>query len=495
MTENNKTGKVDLLAKYRAKMEEQLQGKAGPFLFRGQEDAVWPLQSSAAYRIRKSWGFSAEQPLPLIPTKTFLKYHENLLETVRKRGWGKGANGERLSDLALLAKLRHLGAAVFLLDFTSRLDVALWFACQGGTGTGAGNKKSKNGRIFIVENPQTGLGEVRSDEIGKLISYFFHPEARKTEDGEKAKPTRKNASKRPKTPDEKIQFWYWEPEILLDRMLSQESRFFFGPRDVPEGKYSSIVIEEQDKEGILEELRRQQNLRSESVFADIHGFAAANTRGAFWKDKFGKSELHGAVADFDEEVRLHPDLAAAWYSRGIAKQRAVAPNGAIDPDDAIADFDEAIRLQPDFKAAWSNRGKTKSRMAQGRISYHDGAIADLSEAIRLDPSDAAAWNDRGDAKEYKWYFCLDTADLDSAIADFDEAIRLQPDFAEAWCNRAKTKISKRDYDGAITDCDRAIHLDPHYALAWSHRILAKNHKGDHQGSHADFEEANRLLSD
>ena len=46
--------------------------------------------------------------------------------------------------------------------------------------------------------------------------------------------------------------------------------------------------------------------------------------------------------------------------------------------DAIADYDEAIRLKPDLATAYLNRGVAKQKQGQ-----YEAAAADCNEAIRL----------------------------------------------------------------------------------------------------------------
>ena len=49
---------------------------------------------------------------------------------------------------------------------------------------------------------------------------------------------------------------------------------------------------------------------------------------------------------------------------------------------AIKDYDEAIRLQPDLATAYNNRG-----IAYGNLGQQQRAIVDFNEAIRMAPSD------------------------------------------------------------------------------------------------------------
>ena len=96
---------------------------------------------------------------------------------------------------------------------------------------------------------------------------------------------------------------------------------------------------------------------------------------------------------------------------------------------AIADYDIAIRLNPDDAVAYVSRGAAKSDLGQ-----HLAAIADYDTAIRLKPDDANAYNNRGIAKgKLGQHF--------AAIADYDITIRLKPDYASSI-------LQSRNYEGS-----------------------------------------------
>ena len=98
--------------------------------------------------------------------------------------------------------------------------------------------------------------------------------------------------------------------------------------------------------------------------------------------------------------------AEAYNNRGLAKYELGDKKGAI------ADYNEAIRLNPNFAEAYNNRGLAKSDLGDKK-----GEIADYNEAIRLNPTFALAYNNRGVAKS-------ELGDKQGAIADFRESARL-----------------------------------------------------------------------
>jgi tetratricopeptide (TPR) repeat protein len=142
----------------------------------------------------------------------------------------------------------------------------------------------------------------------------------------------------------------------------------------------------------------------------------------------------GALQDFTEAIRLKPDDAVAFCSRGVARR-------AKDLDGALQDF-EAIRLKPDEAVAFNNRGN--ARRDKGDL---DGALQDYTEAIRLKPDHAHAFYNRGNARR-------DKGDLDGALQDYTEAIRLKPDPARTVAGLTV------DEDGGGTGTPRFIKWKP-----------------------------------
>lgn len=142
-------------------------------------------------------------------------------------------------------------------------------------------------------------------------------------------------------------------------------------------------------------------------------------------DSHKQADLAGALASYDEAVRVSPAEPTAFNNRGSARR------DAGDLEGAIADYNEAIRLRPDYAMAFNNRGVTRADLGD-----LDGAITDYTEAIRLRPNDAVAYNNRGTARH-------DKGDIDGALADYGEALRVKSDYPEALRNQRSTSQRNR----------------------------------------------------
>ena len=232
-------------------------------------------------------------------------------------------------------------------------------------------------------------------------------------------------------------------------------------------------------------------------------------------DKYDLGDYQGAIADYNQAIKIKPDFALAYINRGLAKSNLGDKQGAIadynqairinanwgniglytaysnrgsaksdlgDNQGAITDYNQAIQIKPDYATAYYNRGKTKSNLGD-----YQGAIADYNQAIKIKPDFADAYYNRGAAKD-------DLGDYQGAIADYNQAIQIKPDDADAYYGRGKAKSNLGDNQGAITDYNQAIQIKPDYADAYCGRGIAKSNLGDNQGAIADFNQAAQLFS-
>ena len=190
-----------------------------------------------------------------------------------------------------------------------------------------------------------------------------------------------------------------------------------------------------------------------------------------------RGEYDKAIKEFDEVIRLEPDVAWGYKNRGDAWA------GKKEHDRAINDYDEAIRLDPRLSAALISRGKAWSEKKE-----YGKAIKDFDEAVRLDPHHSIALTNRGK-------FWSDREEYDKAIKDFDDAVHRDPTDTFAFMLRGIVWLDKLEYDKAIKDFDEAIRLNPGVALGFSSRGLAWCAKQEFEKAVKDFDEAIRLAAE
>jgi tetratricopeptide (TPR) repeat protein len=182
-----------------------------------------------------------------------------------------------------------------------------------------------------------------------------------------------------------------------------------------------------------------------------------------------------ALQNADQAIRLRPDYAGAFFTRG----RVFNHKGQYDR--AIQDFDQAIKLSPSNAGPFIARGDAFSNKNQ-----YDRAIQDYDQAIKLNPNHPGTFVGRGNAFSAKGQF-------DRAIQDFDQAIKLQPDNYRAFYNRGLFYVGRGQFDRAIQDYDQAIKLNPGNAPAFNSRCWARAIKGQQlEAALADCNEALRL---
>jgi len=196
---------------------------------------------------------------------------------------------------------------------------------------------------------------------------------------------------------------------------------------------------------------------NEAIKLDPNLADAFNNRGAAEGEK---GDLDAAIADFDAAIRINPALGKALLNRGLAHQA----RGDIDA--ALGDFDAAIKV--DAAAALAYRGRAAAREAKGDLA---GAIEDLSQAIHVDPGSSEQFASRGRLYSRR-------GDFTHAIADDDEAIRLDPNASGAYNNRCNIWMVKELYKNALADCSEALRIDPKLPAAHFNKGVLLGIAGD-----------------
>ena len=380
--------------------------------FRGQADNTWKLHSSATRRLIKK--YEEDDVDDVLEddsrfSKVYANYHfSELIQPARMNRHGV-EDGNQISDLELLAKLQHLGAATGLIDFTWNPIVALWFAC------GAGRDKCK-GKVFVINLNDPTQFQIVPDEIEKQTVQAIFP--REPADSP----------------------YYWEPPPRgpsAPRILRQRSVFVIGRPLVPEHVVKEIEISVADKKEIRRELEERLDTDELSLFMDIYGFSVANgpespirrmddpiVHFEQGNRSYQRGRYSQAIERYDRCVKIDSHAWEPYMARGNAK----AEIGRFS--DAQKDYDSALHCRESLyygdeaginfvqeMNGWKifcNRGNMKAvlRNYRGAIEDYDKAIDRMSEDIALL---GPIFFNRANAKVCLYWF-------DEAIIDYDEAV-------------------------------------------------------------------------
>ncbi|HVU37590.1 MAG TPA: tetratricopeptide repeat protein, partial [Opitutales bacterium] len=118
--------------------------------------------------------------------------------------------------------------------------------------------------------------------------------------------------------------------------------------------------------------------RAELAWLDQHPLApAVDDLVKAGKKKDSAEDYAGAIAAYDEALKLDPQNATA------VEDRAAIKLGIGDPDGAIADFTQVLAIDPNDAVALLIRGK--ARQIQGDYA---GAVKDFDASIALKPNDS-----------------------------------------------------------------------------------------------------------
>ncbi|MXY33016.1 MAG: tetratricopeptide repeat protein [Boseongicola sp. SB0664_bin_43] len=384
--------------------------------FRGHADSSWKLHSGATRRLLqeiRAKGSPDDQRSSTF-AKLYVSYHRSVLLAAARNSGLDATTGLRDSDLQLLSKLQHLGAATGLLDFTWDSLVALWFA------TAAPQGRQCPGRVIVVNlNDSTNFQRLAALPEHQTLESAF-----------------------PLAPGNAGRQYYWEPRYqdeASNRVLRQRSVFLIGrplgPEVSKDGIVAQLTIQKEDKEIIRKELESLFGVSEQSLFPDIHGFARANSQSApishlddpeFFETRgielYQSGEYLAAIHSYGDCIRLDPGRWMAYYLRG----------------NAWAQVNERVKAVDDYTDALELLRMEAKKTVGPRRAYHDHHIL------------MAAFN-RGNMR-------YSLGEYDDACKDYGEAIRLAADGQHAmlWYNRANARARMGDFAAALEDYDHAI---------------------------------------
>ena len=250
----------------------------GQYLFRGVSKDTYKIEASAYRRLPSEADKNPDR---------LLKINKQLIDAARLLGHDQ-KNGQRLSDLELLAELQHFGAATCLIDFTRNALVALWMACQQST-TG-----EANGKVFAVRSDESAQLETITPKLvtDEDIDYFFK------EDEQRGYP-----------------LYQWQPKYQNNRIIAQQSVFIFGGAQIE--TEAECIILKGGKGDMLSSLDKVSGITEGTIYPDFDGFARLHAQNKPYVEPDPQDHL----------------------------QRGVEAHQRGDLDDAIDRYDGAISLR------------------------------------------------------------------------------------------------------------------------------------------------------
>ena len=446
------TDAKSVLATYLDKLHQIIPSEGSQELvFRGLENKVWGLESSAYLR-------HADPPTH----SEFIQYNFELIAKAKNANYHLKENN-KLEEIELLAELRHYGAATALIDFTRDFLVALWFA----SGSYKKNGTEPDGKVVIVNIGDTDVFlqltlEDKKCSLEEILKF------KTREDQGTASMQRFDVD----TPTSEIsdqqraKLWYWQPRFEINHRLSaQKGVFIFGKASIDKTDIQNweIIISQKDKVAIRRELNDHFGINEDSLFNDLPGFAMVNDRDHKIQTRTGddyfyyavrhfqRGESDQAIKNIDKAIELEPDAAVHPSFRGLI-------NHALEKyEDALRDVDKAIKLDPDGAAHHYTRG-----LINHAIQKYEDALRDFNKAIELDPKNAS----------YYYYSGMVNQELEKygdALKDLSNAIDLAPDIAVYHSSRGLVKYDLEKFEDALKDANKAIELGPDGAVYYSLR--------------------------
>lgn len=189
-------------------------------------------------------------------------------------------------------------------------------------------------------------------------------------------------------------------------------------------------------------------------------------------DRYKEGNYHRAIEDFNEAIRLNPQMAAAYNYRGSSRRLVGDYEGAVE------DYHYALQLIPKNAAiVYNNLG-----IADSNVGDKQGAIANYDRALRINPQLLSAYYNRGVAR-------AEVSDREGAIDDYTAALEINPNLASVCYNRAFTRSEIGDKQGAIEDYTEALKINPNLAAAYYNRGLAYGAIADSTAAFVDYQKA------
>ncbi len=332
---------------------------------------------------------------------------------------------QKTDESKILTEIQHFGGKTNLIDFTTNLHIALFFACE--------KTHHEDGRVIL------------QDKNGAIKDCIIKP-----------------CDSDPKS-----------------RVNIQKS-IFIRPLEGFIEVDKEVIIPGYLKQPMLNYLKKTEiGISAEIIYPDLHGFVSTqDNRWNVYEEistgidylKSGKeteipeekSKNQKAIQHFTKaidnatQIQLTQAIVEGHINRGCAYfAEYELDNSAANLENAIADFSKAIEL------------------------IQEVVNTNTSRSVELIQKFAEAYNRRGGAY-------LSKGKSEDAIADLNKAIELNSEFAEAYHNRGVVYFTKRKFILAIRDYTEAVQLKSDDSTVYYDRGVAWLHQQEWEKAKADL---------
>lgn len=120
---------------------------------------------------------------------------------------------------------------------------------------------------------------------------------------------------------------------------------------------------------------------------------------------------------------------------------------------AIAEWDEVLKMNDQIPQVWHNRGS-----AFGCLGQFEAALECFDKSLAILPSSVVVCKDRS-------YALMKLERWEEALASWNQTIELRDNVAEAWFQRGCTLEQLEKFDNALINYRKAIALEPNFTQA------------------------------
>ena len=408
-----------IIAKYLSELDNVLDNKNGSFIYRGQADSSWEIQSTAFRRFENS---NIEITKP-----HYNEYHRKLIKDAKSYRYH---SDKKLTDTELLAELQHYGASTGLIDFSQDFLIALWFATA---------HNDKDGKVFIIN---TDSENIKHLELKEQLSLF---------------------EKEDTAIDEPC--YYLNSNFKTNNRISaQKGVFIFGYKILHQLNIVEVFIKKEDKKFIRESLKQTFAISEEGLFQDIYGFASINNSAHLLNtleykqdiDYFAKGNEYIYNEQYNEAIEINPKDDEAYHNMGIAYDDLEKYNESLEA------FKKSIEINPNRDATYYNMG-----IVYGNLEKHNEEIEAYKKVIKINPNKDEAYYNMGIA-----YGNLEK--YNEAVEVYQKSIEINPNKDEAYYNMGIAYVNLEKHYEAIEVYQKAIEINPNNDEAYYNIGIAQN---------------------